>query len=595
MRLKPYHIFYIGFFVVYFLVIYFLLYHINGLNSFSVNIHYFANISGSLLKRFLSDAAPIALIFYLLYYTKRIWKRIVLIILFIVTLFLNALAIGWYLIARTNFQLYHLESFDWNLLISYITLPSIIFLIFLIPIILGMSFVLFKIQYKTKKLRLFKFRQKGGLSISFTALLLILTIGSPFIPIKYSTHPSLFETESLKRDFYRTVELEHSGISRLIKEIKFRYFPPKPISYQLNEEEKALIQENNLDTQITTSFPNPPKKILLVILESLDQKFLSYYNPELPIKTTYVDQLFQKYPHVDEFYASGVYTPFALSALFCGHANFVQTTENPSYACFPKLLVEAGYRTELIKGDTKYFVGSLDVHFKKFGIEFSFSQEEFEEKFPDYKKTHYDLFKVWGYTDNYVFNEAVERLKNSRPEDKLFLMLEMADVHFPGGRCAYEKTEDDPEDPLLFSIKCFDHVLKEFMDNLKKENLLTEDLVILITADQLYPGYNDIQGEEYQTSVTSRQAKIPLLMITEADIDFIANQGSQLDVSSTILDFANVDIPSYYMGKSLISNPHTTPMGQDRKNGYMIIGNEFYLFSIDPQIKLITNLITKEN
>ena len=78
MKLRPHHFFYIGFFVVYFLVIYFLLYHANGLNPFSVNIHYFVNVIASLLKRFFSDAAPYALIFYLLYYTKAFWKRILL-------------------------------------------------------------------------------------------------------------------------------------------------------------------------------------------------------------------------------------------------------------------------------------------------------------------------------------------------------------------------------------------------------------------------------------------------------------------------------------------------------------------------------------
>jgi len=80
MKLKFRHFFYISFFVVYFLALYFLLYHANGLNPFSVNIHYFLNAAGSLLKRFLSDAAPYALIFYLLYYTKALWKRILLLI-----------------------------------------------------------------------------------------------------------------------------------------------------------------------------------------------------------------------------------------------------------------------------------------------------------------------------------------------------------------------------------------------------------------------------------------------------------------------------------------------------------------------------------
>ena len=587
MKLKPHHIFYIGFFVVYFLVIYFLLYHANGLNPFSVNIHYFANVIGSLLKRFLSDAASYALIFYLLYYTKALWKRIVLIILFIITFFLNGIAIVWYFVARSNFQLYHIQSYDWDLLIDYLTPPSIIFLSILFPIIAGLMVILFKIKNKRKTVWLPKQKITA-------AILIILAFGAPFFPIPFSTHSSLSATESLNKDFYRTVELQHSGITLLAKELKYYFSPPEPITFQLNEGEKDLIQDSHLDDQISQLLPTPPKKIVLVILESFDQKFFSYYNPELSIETTHFDKFLEQYPRVDEFYPSGVYTPFALSALFCGHPNHLQTTKNPDHECVPKLLEDAGYKNEMIKGETKYFVGGHVVHFTKFGFKNIFALEEFEVKYPDFIETHYDLYKTWGYTDNYIFNELIERLKDAKPEDKLFFTLVTVDVHFPGGRCYYEQT-DGPEDQLLYSITCFDRIFNEFIENLKKENLLNEDLVILLTADQLFPGYNDIQGDEFQTSFYSRNPKIPLLMITEADIDFVAKQGSLADVGSTILDIANVDIPSYYMGKSMVSNPYTTPMGQDRKNGYMIIGDEFYFFSLDPQLKRLTDSITKEN
>ena len=581
-HLKLHHLFYVVFFVGYFVGLYLMLYHANGLNPFKLNIHYFSNVIASFSKRFLSDIAPYALIFYLLYYTKALWKRILLLILFFLVVLWNSLAVGFYFFTGTNAQLYNLEGlFRWNLLAALLTPSSAIAFTLTITFAFLIVIALFKIRHKPKEIWLFKILQKQTWSYGFLIVLLILAIGIPFIPIKYCTNPSLFATESLRKDFYRTVELENSALTLLIKELRFRFFLPEPIPYQFNEKEEAYIQTHHLDMQTIQNIPNPPKKIVLIVIESLDKEFLSYYNPKLPISTANLDQVFQEYPHIDEFYPSGPYTLHALGAMLCGHTNIDQTTKNPNHICIPEILADSGYKNEYIQGISKYYL-KKPVHFDKFGFETIFAKEEMEEKFPEFKETHYKLYKGWGYTDNYVFNEAIERLKNTKPEDKLFLTLLTVDLHYPGGRCSYEKTEKDPEDPLLFSIDCLDRVFGEFMENLKKENLLNEDLVILLTSDQLYPGYSDILGKEFQTSFYLRPMRIPIIMLTKADLDLVPEQGSHVDIASTILDMANIDIPPYYMGKSLISSSYTTPMGQDRQNGYMIVADEIFFFSMDP-------------
>jgi len=66
--IRHHHYFYFGFFLLYFLAIFFLLYYVNGLTLFKVNAHYFSNVIGSLCKRAISDMAPYALIFYLLFH-----------------------------------------------------------------------------------------------------------------------------------------------------------------------------------------------------------------------------------------------------------------------------------------------------------------------------------------------------------------------------------------------------------------------------------------------------------------------------------------------------------------------------------------------
>ena len=453
--LKSHEIFYIGFFVVYFLWLYFVLYHSIGLFPFQVNIYFFSNVIGSLFKRFLSEAAPIALIFYLLYYTRAFWKRILLLVLFFLIIVWNNLEVGFYFFSGNHPQLYNLEGlFKWHILSTLVSPKPALAIILLLVVTFFITLVLFKIRHKPKEIWLFKIHQKQTWSYSFIIVLLILTIGSPFIPIKYSTHPSLFATESLKKVFYRIIELEDSGLTLLIEALKSEFFPKKYIPYELNEKEEAYIQTHYLDTQITQNISNPPKKIILIVAESFNKEFLSYYNPELPITTTYLDRLFQQNPHIDEFYPSGPYTLHALGAMLCGHTNIKQTSENTNHVCISKLLADAGYKNEYIQGISKFDI-KKPVHFNKFGFENIFAREEMEQKYPEFKETHYELYKGWGYTDNYVFNEALDRLKKSKPEDKLFLTLLTVDTHYPGGRCSYEKTEKDPEDPLLFSIDCF--------------------------------------------------------------------------------------------------------------------------------------------
>lgn len=575
--LKSYHLFYIGFFALYFFAQYFFLYHINELQPFHASVHFFSNVIGSLSKRFLSEIAPYALIFFLLFYAKKLWWRIFLIVVFLAIFLINTLSIGYYFVARTNFQFYVLEGFNFNIFFSFLTPGLTLALIGLLAVTAGLILALFKIQNQEKKIWIFKKRL-------FIVLLVLLAFLSPSIPIRYSKHNTVMSNDTVQKKTYRIVALEDSGLTHLIKELKFQFSPPKRTFRQLNNDEKALIEENKIDLQITTSLSNPPKKIILVVAESLNQDFTSYYNDEIAGATPYLDGLLEKYPHIDNFYPSGPFTLHGLASMLCSHTNLNQTTINGEYICIPKILAKQGFETGFIRGATKYYVGE-NTYFKKFGFNTQFGKEDFEEKFPEFKTDRPDLYKTWGYSDNYIFDEAVERLKSSGPEDKLFLTLLTVDTHTAGGRCAYEKTDGDRENPILFSIQCLDKVFEEFMETLKKENLLNEDLVVLFTSDQLYPTYNKIPGSDFQTSFILKPGKIPFLMITEANIDLIAKQGSHVDIAGTILDMANAEIPPYYMGKSLISNPYTTPLGQDRRNGYLIVDDIFYSLSSKPNLK----------
>ena len=566
-KIKFYHIFFFAFFSLYFIALYYFLYHTNNLSPFQYNIHFFSNIIGSLFKRFLTEAAPYMLLFYLIFYTKRLWLRIILATIFLSIFILNSFVITFYSYTHTNFHFYIIEHFHWHLFFSFLNTKLLILFILLVLSLAIFTIVLIKLKNDEEiwplKKRL------------FIGLFFILVIGSPFLTIHYDTNMTIMEVDSQQKKFISTVELETAGMTLLVRELKQAFFPPENKKFELTTKEQEIIEQKKLDLQITQNFVSPPKKIILIVAESLNQDFISYYNSQIPEVTPYIDSLLQKYPHIDNFYPSGPYTLHGVSSSVCGHTNLKNTSKNPAFFCTPKLLQEKGFSTEFIRGAKKYYLGE-NITFQKFGFQKITAKEELNEKYPDFKNKRSDLYSTWGFSDNYIFNEAVERLKNSRTEEKMFLTLLLVDTHTPGGRCFREKQKDDPKDPILFSVHCLDNALQNFMDKLEAEKLFTDDLLIIFTSDQLYPGYTKIPGDNFQTSFILQPARIPFLLITKQSLTLQARQGSQIDIATTILDLLNIDIPPYYMGKSLISNPNTIPIGQDRNNGYMITDNHFY-------------------
>jgi len=584
--LRHYHVFYLAFFGLYFLAIYFLLYYINGLSPFQYNIHFFLNVIGSLSKRFLSEVAPFALIFYLLFYdARRLVYRLWLVGFFMIIFSIDFGAIIYYFFARANFQMYLIEAFTWRVVLTFFTPLAIVSALAAAVILSSISAALIRLRSKEPI-----WPAKKWLFIS---LLLLLSIGSPFIPVAYSTHVSLRGNDHLEKAFYRTVDLEQSGFTTLAKEFHAFFFPPKRGNYALAAEEENLIETSRFDEKLLKNFQRPYKKIVLIILESFQQSFFSYYNPQIAGTTPTFDQLFLEYPHIDEYYPSGLFTLFGISSLVCGHTNLNEAEKNSHLDCAPQILKNFGFQTDFIRGATKYYVEE-NLHFKKFGYDSTYAKEDFFKRFPEFKETHKRLYKSWGFTDNYILNEVADRLKNAKPQDKFFVTALMVDTHSPGGRCDNPQEPPEDADPILFSAHCFDQTFKGFMDRVEQEGLLTDDTAIVITADHPYPAYHEIPGANFQPSFLLRPEKIPLLLITKRKLDFRAKQGSQVDLAATLLNLANVPTPTYFMGKSLLANTTTYPMGQDRENGYMIADGQFYSLSLNPKIQKIneTNQLT---
>ncbi len=563
--IKGYHFFYASFFVAYFFLIYFLLYHPNGLFPFQVNIHFFSNVIGSLSKRFLAETAPYALLFYLIFYSKRKWLRISLIAIFLLLFALNFSELYYYFATKTDVQFYVLRGIEWKLLLSYIVSEALLATMMLLAAMAALGAFLYRLG-GTMNPALNK-------RIFFSILFVGLAFGGNYIPVVYSPHASLFDSDVLAKKQYRLKDLESPGIVTLLNEIQYEYFRPAPIKQALDANEQVFIDSLKLEERLTIESDFHPTKIVLIAVESLSQTLLSRYNEEIPNVTPFLDGLIENNPHIDEFYPSGTYTLFGLASILCSHTNTSMVQKDADYECLPNLLQKAGYWTEFIRGFSKYYVRE-NIFFDKIGYDTITALEEFDEMYPNFKNERPDLYDSWGFSDDYLFDEVIVRLKEKR-DDSLFLTVLTVDTHVAGGRCYRERTKSDHENDVLFSVNCFDSVVKDFIKNLEAEGLFDDNLLIVLTADHLYPNYSSVPGNTEASGFTVKPGHIPLVFISKTPIDLIASRGSQIDLTPTFLDILDIEAPDYYMGKSLIANSDTIPMGQDRIYAYMLAEDNF--------------------
>ena len=569
-HIQKHHFFYIAFFIGYFFLIYFLLYHPNGLSPFQINIHFFSNAVGSICKRFLVEATPYALLFFLIYHSKRSWLRITCLVIFLLLFAVNLGSMAYYFVTRTDVQYYVLQSFRFNLFIDFIEgVRAILFAGFLI---LLTSVLLFLLRIRASVA--LPATKKAFFIILFTAL----TFGSPFIPVVYSQHKSVLWNDILEKKLYRLASLETSGVGNLLDELAFEHFTPSFDEQPLSEGELAFIDNLGLDRKLTQTSAFRPKKIILIVTESLSQSFVSHYNPEIPEITPFIDSLIETYPHVDAFYPSGSYTLYGLAAGLCSHLNTGMLMNGEGYDCLPNLLKNAGYYNEFIRGFSKYYLRE-NLFFNKIGYDSITALEEFDEKYPDYQNERPELYDTWGFSDNYLFDEVIQRLKE-KPDERMFLTVLTVDTHAFGGRCHYVRSSDDPENDILFSVNCFDRLLADFFDTLESEGLFDDDLLVILTSDQLYPVYSAVPGDEGDSGFTAKPGRIPFVFISKKPTDLIAPTASQLDIAPTLLDLLNIDAPDYYLGKSMLSNTDIVPMGRNDYFVYIMPHEKFMGFNL---------------
>ena len=235
----------------------------------------------------------------------------------------------------------------------------------------------------------------------------------------------------------------------------------------------------------------PFNHIIMFGTESLSLDFLSPYNTNLP-------------PDLTPFYASlsnsmfvnyqcvALPTQPGLAVTFNSHPNVGGLLTSGFETSLIKYLDAQGYDTYFLMSGPETFLGD-DVLFKKMGFRHVIGSQTWL-KDPRLAPFVQDR----GMMDRLLYNEALDYMEANR-DKKIFIQLMNCDTHSPIPRTYYgtlqypplpasvEQIADPDVRDILTAIFRHDYDVGQTIKKMRERNLLTEDTLVIFTADHNFP------------------------------------------------------------------------------------------------------------
>ena len=533
-----------------------------GLLMFLVGLNQFEAIGGLSLTlglgtKFIYEFLTVAVIFYFFHFlgVKRPWAFAIVFFLYYITLCAD-LAILIYFKERFVVK-YTMTLGGANYkFMTDIRLLTIFAALYALPF-----FAVKKLWIKTS------FKQSTKKLATTAVLLLFISLISPLKHI------------STEQAFYTNLLMD-TPVINLLKD----YISPKPkqqIVTQLTPELEEIAQKYNLFVPTNFKNKNTYKKIILLTTEALSNKFISSFNPNIPVEASSIyDGLLYYYPYAS-LKPVTLSTLYGLSVIFSGHPNAELSFKNGYPLSFVRQLKDNGFRTVFIRGANEEYMNEHKT-FKTAGFEEIYGAATFERD-PKYANS----VAWWGLTDRKLFDYVIEYLKQHRNDEKIFVDILNVDTHVPTGRTDYlgqeypEISDISPQIEALYkkpnmprAFARHNEDLGLFLKNLREENLLDDDTILIITAD--HPFFANLEGAGIYAGARPMFNEVPLIFISKKPIEEKISGDlfkSQQDIAPTILGLAGLDIPRGMFGRSIFDNQEHTVFNM--KDGYVKVNNTY--------------------
>jgi hypothetical protein len=307
----------------------------------------------------------------------------------------------------------------------------------------------------------------------------------------------------------------------------------------------------------------PFNHIIMFGTESLSLDFLAPYNTSLPADLTpfygsLTNSMFLNYQCV------ALPTQPGLAVTFNSHPNVGGLLTSDYETSLIKYLDAQGYDTYFLMSGPETFLGD-NVVFKKMGFRHVIGSQTWL-KDPRLAPFVQDR----GLMDQMLYNEALDYMEVNRGK-KIFIQIMSCDTHPPVMRDYYgtlqypplpaslEKFTDPDVRATLSAIFRNDYDVGQTVKKMRERNLLTEDTLVIITADHNCPhnvGLNKIPG--YPDTFFSR---LPLAFISGQPLPAadLRQPLSQLDFAPTIVHLLGLPVPPGWWGESIFDPVLNSP------------------------------------
>ena len=416
------------------------------------------------------------------------------------------------------------------------------YLIFLIPLLLFVTFRIYK--YFTKNI------QKGSIKyrlIFLPIMIIILGLGARSSIGMGAPNQSFYTFSSNDTNN----EIANNSVFSIIYAI-YQVSNEKFLDYGDISAKDAIANvkrlnniQNNENTfkRVQHSGFAKEKNIILVILESFGHEHIGYLGgtPTSPN----IDALTKESLYFTKMYAVGTRTSWGVSSVTTGlyptpPREFVKASKSQNnFYTLARTLKKHGYEnTFLYSGDANF--DNMSGFLLSNGYEHIYDKKSF---------SGYSDPCTWGYSDENLYEKAFELIEKSEGKPFFLTMLTMSShepFDYPRGRVEpYKKAKLNG---FANSMKYSDYAIGKFMKKLKEKGMLKNTIVAFI-ADHTNNTYTS-------TALPISNNHIAAFIVSD---DFHGGKeynkiASQIDFAPTILDIAGVSDTIPTMGTSVLQN-----------------------------------------
>ena len=358
--------------------------------------------------------------------------------------------------AHISWQSFKIGLYDYGIVFFIAAIALLIF-----------ATILFNYLNRLNKLTLYK---NFGILIFAIIFLILLRIQVPEYRLFTAYNRYFVQAESLQLDKYTA--RAHA----------------KDVLSILRNTDKLPVEKN----QLVAEAPEKPKNIVIIYLESFSDILTN--NDKYPNLTPNLDKLKLENISFENNFSSAYVTIEGIANSQCGTIMNMENDNNslttqagrlPNLPCLGDILAIADYK--------QVFYGGADLVFAGKG---AFLKEHGYDELKG--KIYWEENKIgelnqWGLTDADLFNQALKKIKELHLKKQPFnLTMLTLGTHIPGFlyRGCTPYSGSNIKDKFLNAIHCTDFLLGQFIDRLKKDDLLKDTIVYIQGDHAIFPTHD---------------------------------------------------------------------------------------------------------